>query len=85
MHTLYYGNNLLLILLVLWTIPWKVYAVWLASKRNQKTWFVALLVLNTFSVLELIYVFYIVKKTGAEVKADFKKAISSNNPPASTS
>ena len=66
--------NILIILLALWTIPWKIYAVWTAAKRDEKKWFVVLLILNTASILELIYIFRIAKKSWAEVKMDFRKA-----------
>ena len=75
MYPFYYmsmGGGLLLALVVVWTIVWKVYAVWLAARHNHKKWFVALLILNTLSILELIYVFKVAKKTWPEVKADFR-------------
>lgn len=51
----------LFVLIVIWTIFWKGIALWHAVKRGEKKWFVFILVLNTFSILELIYLFYIVK------------------------
>ena len=39
--------NILVLILAIWTIPWKGYALWLAAKRNQKIWFVVILILNT--------------------------------------
>ncbi len=51
----------LFIIIILWVIFWKGLALWHAVKRNEKGWFIAILVLNTLSVLELIYLFYIVK------------------------
>jgi hypothetical protein len=69
--------NLIIIILAIWIIPWKIYAVWLAARHNQKIWFIALLILNTVSILEIFYVFKIAKKSWAEVKADFRKALSS--------
>ena len=65
------------LLALIWTIPWKIYAVWTAVKRDQKKWFVALLLLNTVSILEIFYIFKIAKKSWAEVKADFRSAFSS--------
>lgn len=60
------------IILALWTIPWKVYAVWLAVKSDNKKWFVVLLFLNTLAILEIYYIFKVAKKSYAEVKADFR-------------
>jgi hypothetical protein len=59
------------VIITLWTIPWKIYAVWLAAKHNHKKWFVALVILNTASILEIIYIWKVQKKTWNEVKADF--------------
>jgi len=66
--------NVLAVILVLWSIPWKLYAVWTAVKNDHKKWFVALIILNTGAILEIIYVFKIAKKSWAEVKMDFSKA-----------
>ena len=72
-----YNINLVLLILALWTIPWKIYAVWTAAKHNHKKWFVALLILNTVAILEIFYIFKIAGKSWAEVKRDFKRALSS--------
>ncbi len=45
--------------ITLWTLPWKGYALWLASKNNHKWWFIAILLLNTVAILEIIYIFAI--------------------------
>lgn len=66
--------NTLIIILAVWTIPWKIYAVWLAAKNDQKKWFAALLIINTVGILEIFYIFKIAKKRWAEVKEDFRGA-----------
>jgi len=52
----------LLILIALWTLPWKGYALWLAARKGSKVWFVALLLVNTAAILEIAYIFYFSKK-----------------------
>jgi len=47
----------LLLLLGLWTLPWKGVALWKAARNTHKWWFIALLVINTLAVLEIIYIF----------------------------
>ncbi|MDE2030734.1 MAG: hypothetical protein KGI58_00520 [Patescibacteria group bacterium] len=65
-------NNIwIIVLAMLWTIPWKGYALWTASKKSHKRWFIALIILNTFAILDIFYIFYIAKKT----PKDFLKAI----------
>lgn len=53
---------ILFFILVLATVALKGYALWYAAKRDEKGWFVALLLINTFGVLELIYLYFIVEK-----------------------
>jgi hypothetical protein len=65
---------IVVVLLVIWIFSWKIYAVWLAVKNNQKKWFITLLLLNTLSLLEMYYVFKVLKKSKGEVKEDFKEA-----------
>jgi len=52
----------LFIPLMLWTIPWKGVALWKAARNGHTVWFVALLLLNTVAVLEIIYIFGFSKK-----------------------
>lgn len=55
-------NPWILFLLFLWTLPWKGVALWKSARRKEKYWFVALLVLNTLAILEILYIFVFSKK-----------------------
>lgn len=44
-------------LLIIWVLIWKGFAMWKAARLNQPIWFVALLVINTFGILEILYIF----------------------------
>jgi len=44
-------------LALIWTIPWKGIALWRAVKLDHKWWFIALLIVNTLAVLEILYIF----------------------------
>jgi Family of unknown function (DUF5652) len=75
------GKNVLLIaIVVIWTMFWKCYSAWTASKNNDKKWFIALVVLNTFGILDMIYIFGVAKKKWSDVEAIFKK-VSPPEPP----
>lgn len=63
------------VLAMLWTIPWKGYALWTASKMNHKRWFIALIVLNTFGLFDIFYVFYIAKKNPKDILNAIKTKI----------
>lgn len=67
--------TLLVILLFLWTIPWKIYGIWTAVKNDHKKWFVAMLFLNTVGILEIFYIFKVSKKSWDEVQGDFHRAL----------
>jgi len=54
-------NTPILLLILAWTLPWKGVALWKAAKNSHKGWFVALLILNTLAILEIIYIFYFSK------------------------
>lgn len=47
----------LALLITLWAVPWKGYALWKAARRGEKWWFVALLLINTMALLEILYIF----------------------------
>ena len=64
-----------IIIVFLWTLPWKAYALWLAAKRNHKIWFIVLIILNTLAILEIYYIFRVAKKSWPEVKYDFRHAL----------
>ncbi len=51
-----------LVLIMVWVLPWKGYAMWLAVKSNHRNWFIVLLVLNTLAILDIIYIFFINKR-----------------------
>jgi len=44
-----------LVLLAIWSIAIKGLALWHAARNGQKFWFIALLVLNTLGILDVVY------------------------------
>lgn len=60
-------NNELLLLSLL-TLPVKAVALWYASRRSQKWWFVALFITNTFAILDFIYIFFVARRYKVESK-----------------
>ena len=62
----FFGGDLfyssLIIVAVVWSSVWKALALWKAGRQNQKGWFVALFVINTLGILEILYLFVFGKK-----------------------
>ena len=48
----------LLVIIALWTVILKGYSLWYAARGSQKWWFIALLVVNTLGILEIIYLIW---------------------------
>lgn len=63
-------NQWLLWLTLLWVLPWKGIALWKAAQDNQKIWFIAILIINTLAILEIIYIFIFSKKRIKTEKQD---------------
>ncbi|MBN2307203.1 hypothetical protein JXD20_04410 [Candidatus Peregrinibacteria bacterium] len=45
-----------LIPILIWSVIWKGIALWKCGRNNQIRWFVALLVVNTVGILEIVYI-----------------------------
>jgi type IV secretory pathway TrbD component len=62
-----YGRELI-ILAMLWVLPWKGVSLWRAVKRGDRTWFVALLLINSLAILDILYIFVFSRKVKGEVR-----------------
>ncbi|MGA2368659.1 MAG: DUF5652 family protein [Dehalococcoidia bacterium] len=52
----------LILLALVWTLPWKGVALWKSARNGHTVWFVVLLIVNTLAILEIIYIFGFSKK-----------------------
>ncbi|OHA90020.1 MAG: hypothetical protein A3A31_03210 [Candidatus Zambryskibacteria bacterium RIFCSPLOWO2_01_FULL_48_25] len=60
-------NPIFIIAAVLWTLVWKGLALWRSAELRQKYWFIALLIVNSLGILEIIYLFLVAKNYRVEV------------------
>lgn len=49
------------VMLIVWSFVWKGLALWHSAKRGQPYWFIVFLLVNTVGILEIIYLFAILK------------------------
>lgn len=56
----------LFLVLLVWALIWKGFALWRAAHNHQMQWFIVLLILNTFGILEIVYLFYFQKRQEIE-------------------
>ena len=55
-----------IIVIALWTLPWKAWALWRAAHRDDKWWFVAIFLINSLAILEILYIFIFSKRKETE-------------------
>lgn len=56
------SNRPILFLLVTWSIIWKGIALWHSARNKQLIWYIAILIVNTLGILEIIYLSFFKKK-----------------------
>lgn len=54
--------SLFVLAAVLWQLPWKGVALWRAARNSHTGWFVAIFLINTMAILEIIYIFAFSKR-----------------------
>jgi len=58
-----------LVIISIWTLIWKGFALWHSAKNQHKGWFIAILVINTMGLLPIIYLIWFKPKCeNCEVK-----------------
>ncbi len=68
-------TNILIFLLLIWSTGVKGVALWRAARLDQRNWFIVMLLVNIFGILEIIYLFKFAKKklTLKELRSWFSK------------
>ena len=77
------GRSLAIVIpFLVWSLIWKGFALWRAAVRHDKVWFIALLLVNTAGLLEILYLFVFSKRealnlesVSAEPESDEKNQI----------
>ena len=75
------GLLALFIITTVWSLAWKGWALWIAGGKRSKPWFIALLVINTFGLLEILYIFIFSKRgeNNKEGMIDVEKVVKEEN------
>lgn len=72
MEKLFSEHPWIIIVILLWILPWKGAALWRAARRGHTGWFLALIILNTFAILDILYIF-VFSKWGGSKKPQLEK------------
>ena len=54
--------GVLVVLALVWSGAWKGVALWRAARNRHLAWYIALLIVNTLGILEIVYIFAIDRK-----------------------
>jgi len=54
-------NRPILYLIIAWSVIWKGIALWHSARNKQLVWYIALLIINTVGILEIVYLLFIKK------------------------
>lgn len=68
--TYFQDNAYLFFVLLVWIFFWKGLALWKAARKNAKYWFIAILVLNTLGLLEILYYYIFSERKKKESAVD---------------
>ena len=47
----------LLIVILLWSLAWKLLAFWKSARRKHVGWFLVFAIVNTIGILEILYIY----------------------------
>jgi len=64
------GLSIFTLIFLAWSFAWKGWALWIAARKNEKWWYIGLLVINTVGILEILYIFWISKKDWSKKEKD---------------
>ena len=57
-----------ILFLIAWSLLLKGFALWHAARRNEPKWFIALLVINTAGIFEVVYLLFVARVFGETTK-----------------
>lgn len=54
-----YLHPWIIMTILVWTLPWKGFALWKSARKGHLGWFIVLLIINTLGILDILYIFVI--------------------------
>jgi len=70
----------LLAVVITWSLFWKGLAMWKAARKNSPIWFVALIVINTVGIFEILYIYLFSEVKFDDLKSEKTKKKTSKKP-----
>jgi len=55
-------NRPIFYMIIAWSVIWKGIALWYSARNKQLVWYIALLIVNTAGILEIVYLIFFKRK-----------------------
>lgn len=65
--------TVLFVIIAIWSLAWKLAALWKSARKGSIIWFVVLGIVNTVGILEILYIFVFSKWDKPKKKSKKKK------------
>jgi hypothetical protein len=52
-----YMHPWIIMVILVWSLPWKGAALWKSARMGHIGWFIVLLIINTLGILDILYIF----------------------------
>lgn len=65
----------ILVVLIVWSVAWKIPALWISARKKQLVWFIILIFINTAGILEILYIFIFSKMKGYNTRQAVKNPV----------
>ena len=62
-----------IVIAIIWSLPWKSWALWHAARNKQKIWFISLILIQSIGLLPILYIFYFQKDKNKKRNKFLKK------------
>jgi methionyl-tRNA synthetase len=53
---------IIIIVILIWSLVWKGFALWKAGRNNQLVWFLFIFIFNTAGILPILYLLFFQEK-----------------------
>ena len=64
----------LLVVILIWSLFWKLLALWKSARKGHAVWFIVIAIFNTIGILDILYI-YVFSDINYKNKTAKKKAV----------
>ena len=61
-----------IVLIFIWSMVWKIMALWKSARKGSVVWFIVLVLTNTFGILPILYIYLFSKVNWGEKRKGSK-------------